>query len=225
ISMNSPGYRLANTVIQYALEIEDDYAVTKNDFVDYKNGNLNLKEDSAVFKNVPEFQAIDFDAIGAQEKPAEEKTYEDVLTNSVVLKVNVPKTLVFGNESTVDPNNSEVYAFIDNSRTLVPVRFIAESFGGTVDWDADTRKVTVTSEGINVEMYIDQTEMTVNGETVALDVPAKIVNSRTMLPLRAVVEALGKTVHWDNRGLIVLSETPVIAEDDATFVDALLAEF
>ncbi len=225
ISMNSPGYRLAETVKQYAIEIEDDYIITKKDFVDYANGNLNLKEDSEVFKKIPEFEAIDFDAIGVQEKPAKEKTFEDVLAGSVVLKLDNPKTLIFGNEGTVDPNNAAVFPFTENDRTLVPVRFIAESFGGNVTWEEATQKVGITYGDNVIELTIDDVNMTVNGKTVVLDVPAQVKNDRTMLPLRAVVEALGKTVHWDDRGLIVISHNPVIGENDAAFVESLLSEF
>ncbi len=225
ISMDSPGYRLSNTMLQYALEVEDDYTVSKNDFVDYAKGNLNLKEDSEVFKKVPEFEAIDFDAIGVEERKTEEKDLEDILVNSVVLKLDVPKTYVFGNASTVDPNNSAVYPFTENDRTLVPVRFVAESFGGTVTWDETTQKVGIVSGEDTIELIIDQTEMKVNGKTVVLDVPAQVKNDRTMLPLRAVVEALGKTVFWDDRGLIVLSNAPVLENSDATLIEGLLEQF
>ncbi|MBE7043582.1 MAG: hypothetical protein E7399_08885 [Ruminococcaceae bacterium] len=225
VSMDSPGYRLYETVKQYATEIEDDVIISKKDFVDYNSGNLNLKEDSDVFKKIPEFDAIDFDAIGVQEKPVKEKTSEDVLTSSVLLKLNVPKTFVFGNESTVDSNNANVYPFTENDRTLVPVRFIAEAFGGTVSWDATVRKVSIVDGDKTVELIIDDTKMNVNGKAVTLDVPAQVWNDRTMLPLRAVAEALGKTVYWDNRGLIILSDSSVVGEEDGALVDNLLTMF
>ena len=225
ISMDSPGYRYANSVLQYATEIEADYPISKKEFVDFANGNLNLKEDSSVFKHIPEFDPIDFNAIGVQEKPEKEQTLEDVLTSSVVLKLDTPKTLIFGNEGTVDPNNKAVYPFTEQDRTLVPVRFIAESFGGEVTWDEAAQKVDITYGGNVIELNIDDVNMTVNGKTVVLDVPAQVKHDRTMLPLRAVVEALGKTVHWDERGLIILSEKPLISTENTEMVDSILEQF
>ena len=93
-----------------------------------------------------------------------------------------------------------------DDRTLVPVRFIAESFGAKVGWDGNTQTVTVESAGKTITLVIDSKKMTVGSETVELDVPAQTINDRTLIPLRAIVEALGKQVFWDERGLIVMSE-------------------
>lgn len=225
VSMDSPGYRLYDTVKQYALEIKDDVSISKKDFVDFAGGDLNLKQDSSVFKKIPEFTAIDFDAIGVQEKTEREKTLEDVMTGSVVLKLMQPEAFVFGNQTVVDPDNKEVSPVLEDDRTLVPVRFITESFGETVGWDAETAKVTLENGENHVELLVGQTEMTVNGQTVALDVPAKIVRGRTMLPLRAVAEALGKNVYWDESGLIVLSSETFALGESEEMTDGLIRLF
>ena len=44
---------------------------------------------------------------------------------------------------------------------------------------------------------IDAPELYVNGEVVALDTPAAIVNGRTMVPLSAVAGGLGLEVFYD----------------------------
>lgn len=46
-------------------------------------------------------------------------------------------------------------------------------------------------------LKIGSTFFTVNGETRTLDSPSVIKNDRTLLPIRAVVEALGGTVGWE----------------------------
>ena len=33
---------------------------------------------------------------------------------------------------------------IQNGRTLVPLRFIMETFGATVDWEGETKTITIT---------------------------------------------------------------------------------
>jgi hypothetical protein len=47
-------------------------------------------------------------------------------------------------------------------------------------------------------LQIGNKNFTVNGETKTLDSPPVIKNSRTLLPIRAVVESLGGTVDWSN---------------------------
>ena len=83
-----------------------------------------------------------------------------------------------------------------NSRTMLPVRFVAESLGATVGWDGATSTVTVTSDTTEIKIVIGATTATVNGKTVALDSPAFIESSRTYLPVRFVAENLGATVEW-----------------------------
>lgn len=86
---------------------------------------------------------------------------------------------------------------IVDGRTLVPLRAIFEGLGASVDWDSATRTVTSTLDGTTVVMTVDSAVMFKNGEAVTLDVPAKIVNGRTMVPVRAVGEAFGADVRWD----------------------------
>lgn len=47
-----------------------------------------------------------------------------------------------------------------------------------------------------VELKIGEKNATKNGSSIPLDVPAQIVNGRTMIPLRAVAEMLGADVEW-----------------------------
>jgi hypothetical protein len=85
-------------------------------------------------------------------------------------------------------------------RVLVPLRGVLEQMGAYVGWDPDTQTVTARSNDTNVRLRIGMRSASVNGQRVALDVPAMIVNGSTMVPLRFVGEALGNTVQWDEQG-------------------------
>lgn len=87
---------------------------------------------------------------------------------------------------------------IVGGRTLVPLRAIFEGLGASVYWDGATRTVTSTLDGTTVVMTVDSAVMYKNGQAVTLDVPAQIVNDRTMVPVRAVGEAFGADVRWDD---------------------------
>ena len=93
---------------------------------------------------------------------------------------------------------SDVAPYIKNSRTYVPIRFIAEELGFDVKWDSKTKKVTMTDGKSTVELTIGSKTMLVNGKKVTLDAPAEIKDQRTFVPLRAIAEAFGKKVEYSN---------------------------
>ncbi len=97
---------------------------------------------------------------------------------------------------------------IKEGRTLVPVRAIFEALGADVVWDSDTRTVTATREDTTVKMTIDKSEFYKNEATITLDVPAQIVNDRTLVPVRAISEAFDADVDWnaDTRTVIITKE-------------------
>jgi len=91
---------------------------------------------------------------------------------------------------------------IKNGRTLLPIRAIIESLGGTVGWDSSEKKVTVTLGSTTIELWIGKSIAKVNGVDTPIDssnskVVPEIINSRTMLPLRFVTENLGCDVQWN----------------------------
>jgi len=92
---------------------------------------------------------------------------------------------------------SDVYPKIEDNRTLVPMRAIFEAVGAEILWDGNTRTVTAVKDGITVTVQIGSNILYKNGAEVILDVPAKIEEERTLVPLRAVTEALGGTVEWN----------------------------
>lgn len=99
---------------------------------------------------------------------------------------------VGGNKVTFDQN-----PVVKESRTLVPLRAIFEALGATVDWNQDTMTVTSTLGDITVSLTIGSNILTVNGEEKALDVPAEVLNGRTLVPVRAISEAFNCHVGWD----------------------------
>jgi competence protein ComEC len=85
---------------------------------------------------------------------------------------------------------------IQSGRTLVPVRAIFEALGATVEWLPETRTVVSTKESITVRLQIDSVNAFINSKETTLDVPAQIVNGRTLVPLRFVGESFGLDVGW-----------------------------
>lgn len=127
--------------------------------------------------------------------------------SSVEILIDSPNAYVGSKLAKVDENDDKVVPFVaEGDRTLVPVRFISESFGMDVGYDDATRLVTLSGGGYDIAMTLDSAEYTVNGEKKMLDVTAKSYNGRTMIPLRAMAEAIGKKVFWDSSGYIFIGE-------------------
>lgn len=112
--------------------------------------------------------------------------------------------------------NGEVIEFDEparliNERTMVPMRKIYESLGATVQWVDEAQLIIATFKTSIIAMEIgkksfDITEL-LTGETkiVELDVPPQVVGvGTTLVPVRAISEALGKKVDWDDKTSTVI---------------------
>lgn len=95
-------------------------------------------------------------------------------------------------------------AVIEKGRTLLPLRSIFEALGATVDWNQETKSIKAKNENITIELTLDSKNVKVNGLTKTLDVPAKLVVNKTMVPVRFVSESLGAEVSWDQENRIAL---------------------
>jgi len=86
---------------------------------------------------------------------------------------------------------------IVSGRTLVPVRGVFEALGFLVTWDPDNNQALLTRHDFNVAITINSSTFTTNGATHTLDVSAQIIEGRTLVPLRAILESIGYELGWD----------------------------
>ncbi|MCL2372272.1 MAG: stalk domain-containing protein [Defluviitaleaceae bacterium] len=94
-----------------------------------------------------------------------------------------------------------------DGRILVPVRGVFEALGFEVEWQEGTRTAVLTRGGFTIRIMIGSDTFTANGVVHDLDVPAQIIQDRTMLPIRAVVESVGYDVDWDEANRIIVITT------------------
>jgi len=100
--------------------------------------------------------------------------------------------------------NSEEYELdvppvIKDGRTLVPIRFIAEGFGGEIEWDGEEKKITIEIGKKAIIMWIGKKTAFINSEEYELDVPPVIKDGRTLVPIRFIAEGFGSYVFWFNK--------------------------
>lgn len=86
--------------------------------------------------------------------------------------------------------------FIDNGRTMVPVRFVSQALGATVQWDGAAKTVKMNRQGKSISLKIGEKRANVNGKAITFDAAAQLRESRTYVPLRFVSEAYGERVDW-----------------------------
>ena len=149
-------------------------------------------------------------------KSAGENKYTFTMPNSAVdIKANFVKA---DGSSTVDPKTaiimqignksvnaygktiaSDVAPLIINSRTMVPIRIVTETLGGSADWNALTKEVTLNLDGKTLKMTVGQT---INKYGVA----PMIIDGRTYVPIRFVADEMGAVTTWINATRTVVIE-------------------
>lgn len=118
---------------------------------------------------------------------------ESSYTKKIVMQIGVPYLEVNGRVIAGD-----AAPVIRNSRTMLPIRIVAENLKAAVIWDEDEKRVTIISgNGDIIEVIVDSTTAYLNGKAYLLDSPAFIMDSRTYLPVKFVCDCLGAEVLWD----------------------------
>jgi len=97
---------------------------------------------------------------------------------------------------------ADVWPYIKDGRTMVPVRAVAEALECTVEW-VEPNEVRITSGDNVIQMYIGQMNYQVNGVEKQLDVTPFIEDGSTMVPVRFIAEALGATVELDEYTVVI----------------------
>ncbi|WP_105619118.1 N-acetylmuramoyl-L-alanine amidase family protein [Vallitalea okinawensis] len=108
-------------------------------------------------------------------------------------------------------------------RTIVPVREFFETIGGDVQWNGETKEVYILSGNNFIVLKIDDYIAYVNGMAVEMDETAKLVanmndpsNTKTMVPLRFILEALDYGVVWDHDSYTILATKNQDNSDETT---------
>ncbi|MDR7855050.1 stalk domain-containing protein [Tissierella sp.] len=121
----------------------------------------------------------------------------NLYNRNIVLEVGSKYMVVNGQRKEIDPGNGTKMV-IKNGRTFLPIRAVIESMGGTVEWDQSAKKVSIYLRNKNIQLWIGEKTVVVNGSYMESDVAPYISDSgRTMLPLRFITENLDCKVDWD----------------------------
>lgn len=95
---------------------------------------------------------------------------------------------------------------IKEGRTLIPVRAISEGMGAEVEWNEEEKIVTITKGDKVIVFKLAENKVFVDEAEIVIDVPAKVMNNRTMVPLRFIAEQLGLNVEYDEETQTIVIE-------------------
>ncbi len=88
-------------------------------------------------------------------------------------------------------------AVIIEDRVMLPMRQVAQELGCDVVWNEEMQEIYLTNPNDVIVFHVGRNTGYQNGKEFTMDVPAQIINNRTMLPVRALANALHKNITWD----------------------------
>ena len=160
-------------------------------------------------------------------------TYADAFECEIRMFLDDPQMLVDGNPKEVDPGRGTTPSSI-NGRTMVPIRAVVEAMLGSIGWDEETKEISIIANGHTVLMWLDKTDLVVDGQEKTMDVAPISVNGRTLVPVRFAAENIGCKVEWlpETSEIVIfysevasettLQQTPSVIEPTAPAVEVEL---
>lgn len=150
--------------------------------------------------------------------------YEDVtesdLKNSMILS---PKSsLAFVNGKKV----SAVQPIVKEGRVLLPLRFISEGFGAKVDFNTKNQLISIIYANTTISLKVGDSNISINGKSSKMDVPANTYKNSTYIPLRTIGEALNKKVIYLNdvgfrkNSVLIIRDTNGVAIENSRLIRA-----
>ena len=187
-----------------------DYTITSNEFVD-----VNVRPYTTYYYAIQQIvrEAPPPTAAGWREEVGPLTAKIAITTPATILGENLSPTTtgaarkyimmtmnsgfmdVNGVRKEIDPGRGTTPLLVNN-RTMVPIRAIVEEMGGSAGWQDATREISVQLRANYVLMWLDQFNISVNGQSKTMDVAPASINGRTMVPLRFSAENLGCEVEW-----------------------------
>lgn len=145
-------------------------------------------------------------------------SYAEIKTPNIYFKIGQYSYFIDNSEKKMDSQ-----ALVHNGRTMVPMKYVAEAFGGEVKWDSTTKTATIVFKDKTLIIPVEQSKIYINEDKIEMDTKLLLVEGRTMLPVAYIAKALDLETKWDkntqiveitksNQNLVVDDEEEVIVE-------------
>lgn len=217
------------TVIEVLNIPPEEYIKSLED--DIENHPSKLDDRTVTKKKIQEIK--DFYSLNNEGPKKDDNNKQDIdnkeifnIDDYIVLMIGSSKSYVCGTQKQIDEKNPDVSIFVENDRSYVPIRFLTENYGGSVEWIEETQTVNLFFDDSRISLTVGETEIHVDDEVVISDVAPVLKNGRTFLPLRTCINALDKHVFYSN-GLILISEfqSNLDEKEDCKLIDEIIGKY
>ncbi|CAN7676871.1 alpha/beta fold hydrolase [Paenibacillus sp. LjRoot56] len=146
-----------------------------------------------------------------------------VISAMLALTVSLPTvSSAAASKTLVVTPASHVQIAAESSAQNVPLRAVVETLGGEVLWDETSSSVSVKYLGHALSLKIGSNEALIDGKVITLPSAAQLVEQHTIFALRALNEALGTTIGWDDQAqAIIFDKTDLTGKATAFIASAL----
>lgn len=86
---------------------------------------------------------------------------------------------------------------------MIPLRSIAAVLGAKTDWDNETRSITLTGTDLKVVLKLGANALKLNDKELKLDMPAVLVNERTLVSIKFITDVFSKKASWDETSQVL----------------------
>ncbi len=183
------------------------------------SGKVTVEGSSSVADSEEETEIVKPD-----EKPSEEEmTSQERKKDVICLVINKSLTISYGEKKNIDDNNPLVVPYINNDRTMVPLRYISEALNAEVLWEEGWDGCIIKKGDKEIEFTFGSAEFTVNGKKYTYEAPIEMLHDRTMVPVRFISEHLDCNVYWESiNGAVIISpkDNPWVPERKAEIAAA-----
>lgn len=155
----------------------------------------------------------DYKAAERKEKNKEEEKEDIFKTLYFYLDKSYYEMEVNGNVNQIP---MDVAPTAINQRTMLPIRFVAEAIGATVEWHQDTQSATFTKDGITATITLGSNIIQVSdGRQIVMDAEPTVIAERIFVPLTNISQIFGLTngdlrdgndndIEWDQENYRVI---------------------
>jgi hypothetical protein len=190
----------SNFVIQLKLN-EEGSAELNGEEMDFSGGVFSKAVNLSKGEN--NFNIVAYDTAGNESS----KLLKIELIDEITIKLTIGSDTAYVGDKAVPLDSPPI---IENSTTLIPLRFVLETFGANLKWDGTLKVIAITTNSHTVQLQIgSKIALIDNTEVKKLLVAPVIRNNRTLVPLRFLAETFGADVGWDSSTkTITITYTP-----------------
>ena len=188
ISIEAPELYLDRTLPYGGYALESVYS--NSSMWENTTTNKEEAEKNGVFEYKP--VVVDSEYIKVVTSPRD----KDDSTITRQINIGVGEKSIKAGEDTID---LDAPAYInDSGYTMLPLRAVSEALGATVNWNDESRAISILSGSRIISMKIGEKTMYVNGTPIPMNTAPEISNGRTFIPVRDLANALGiKDIQWN----------------------------